>query len=140
MFDNWKKRRKLERELKEIYNHYAPRLKAAKTEDDYRNEAEPYHIDIAETRGEMEAMLTRKARRKAEKFGFDFPPFESSEENWEEIPYSTRKALSERAHAKINRDVSKARFAYWKAWVEILVPVLSLLVSLVLALAALRRK
>lgn len=85
-------------------------------------------------------MLTLKARRKAEKFGFDFPPFESHEDNWEDIPYSTRKALSARAHAKINRDASAARFAYWKAWVEILVPILSLLVSLVLALAALKGK
>lgn len=121
MFDNWRKRRKLERELKQIYNHYAPSLTAAKTEEDYRAEVEPYLIDVAETRAELEAMATRKTRNKAEKFGFDFPPFETSEENWEDIPYSSRKALSERAHAKINREVSTARFAYWKAWVEILV-------------------
>lgn len=140
MFETWKRRRKLERELAKLYDHYAPQLKAARTEDDYREAREPFDIDAADIVSELERLKTRKIRERAIKFGIDFPPFENSEDNWDEIPYSSSRALTEKAQTKLAHQISVARFAYWKQWAELLVPILSLLVSLVLAFAALKSK
>lgn len=140
-YADWKKRRKLERELAQLWGLFKPQFNAAKTEDDHRQVYEEYSIDSADTVREIERIKTRRIREQAIKFGIDFPPFEeSSEDNWEEIGYSMGRKLTEKAETKLMHQISVARFAYWKQWAELLVPVLSLLVSLVLAFAALKAK
>lgn len=141
MFDTWKRRRKLERELAQLWDHFKPQFNAAKTEDDHREVYELFSIDSADTVRELELIKTRKIREQAIKFGVDFPPFEeSSGDNWEKIPYSNGNKLTAKAETKLTRQIKVAKFAAWKQWAELLVPILSLLVSLVLAFAALKGK
>jgi hypothetical protein len=139
MFDDWKKRRELLREYKRIVELYAPDFKAAKTEDDYYVARHIFDQETADITVQLERMKTQKARSKAEKFGIEVPPIDEDGENWAEVAFTGRKFLNEKALARINREVTTRRFAYWKQWVEVIVPVLSLLISLILAQFALLR-
>jgi hypothetical protein len=137
MFDEWRKRRKLLREYKEIAEHYAPDFKAAKSEEDYYVARHIFDQETADITEQLERMKTQKARSKAEKWGVEVPPIDENGENWDEVPFTGRKFLNQRCLARINREVHTRKVAYWKQLVEVVVPVLSLLVSLILALVAL---
>lgn len=131
MFEKRKKRRELEQALKRIHDAYRPELRAATTDDEYFAALMPLEAESAELRAELEVMRTRDTAKLARKFGLDFPPFETSDENWDDIPYSSHEALTDKAHAKIKRDASEARFTYWERWARLLVPILSLIVPLI---------
>jgi len=83
---------------------------------------------------------SRKITRLAEKWGIDIPnrPEWYSTEIKEVDPeeFDGRDTvidrwLNEEGRTIISRQVSEARFARWKQWVDLLVPILALLVALV---------
>lgn len=65
------------------------------------------------------------------KIRIDIPPFE---EYWDIYPFTQRSYLSERGTALLSRQITDARFAYWKRWIDIIAPTVSVIISL-LALA-----
>jgi len=142
MFDNWKKRRKLNQELAEIDKAYASDFRAAKTQDDYNAVRSVYDIETAETVSELRWMQTAKLRRRAKKFGLELQPhgwlIVGEEPYWETNPHTNRTYLSDAGIEKLSHEIVDARFAYWKRWVEILAPTASVIISLLaLGLAAL---
>jgi len=130
MLSDWKKRRRLQREIDEIYESHKREFNAAKTEDDHHIIYQIFEQETAELTRELERMTTLRVRRKAARFGLRLPPFDDNE-SWYEIPYTGSMALTDWAIAKINREVSDLRFAYWKRWIELLVPILSLIIAII---------
>jgi hypothetical protein len=127
MFDEWKRIRSLKRELKEIDQEYRPRFRAVKTEEDSRALMSEYDAVAGETVSNIEIIRTRKLSNRCEKFGIDLMPFE---EDWDIHPFTRRSYVSVTGHAKYNRRITDARFAYWKRWVDIVAPTASVIISL----------
>lgn len=57
-YTDWRKRRKLERELAELWEHFAPQMKAAQSEDEDRYVYEMFSIDAADTVRDLERIKT----------------------------------------------------------------------------------
>jgi len=97
-----------------------------------------------EARARLQTLLgqydSRKITRLAERWGIDIPnrPEWYSTEIKEVDPdeFDGRDTvidrwLNEEGRTMISRQISEARFASWKRWVDLLVPILALLVALV---------
>lgn len=132
MFDEWRQIRRLRRALREVEKEYAPQLNAAKSGDEYYPLLEAYDAETFRLRTRLERIRTSKARRRAEKFGIELPPlvYEGADSDWEEGNLGGT-FLTEKGYAKVNRQVSNARFVYWERWAGILIPILSLLVAII---------
>jgi hypothetical protein len=130
MLNSWKKRRQLQREIDEIYKSHESEFRSAKTDQDHHFIYDMFQGESAELTRELERMTTIRMRKKAARFGLSLPPFDD-DESWYDIPYTGSKALTDTAIAKINREVSDLRFAYWKRWVELLIPILSLITTII---------
>lgn len=138
MFDDRKKSNRLKRELAEIDRKYEPQRRAVKSEDEGHVVQIEYDQETAGIISELEGMKTRKARMKAERFGIELPPNAyGGEQDWDDIPFSEQRFLTAKGLAKVNRQVSKARFVYWKQWIDIVSPIASVIIALLaLALSA----
>jgi hypothetical protein len=130
MLNSWKKRRQLQREIDEIYKSHESEFRSAKTDQDHHFIYDMFQGESAELTRELERMTTIRMRKKAARFGLSLPPFDD-DESWYDIPHTGSKALTDTAIAKINREVSDLRFAYWKRWVELLIPILSLITTII---------
>lgn len=94
-------------------------------DDDPRKVEELAHI--AEERQRQLDLLdkyeSRYLLRKAENWGIELP----FKEEW----YAGKGLLNNLGRAVITKQIRDARFAYWKGWVELLIPVLSLLLAII---------
>lgn len=129
MFDDWKKRRALKRELREIDKFYESNFRAAKTLEDYLPVRSVYDAETGEILRELSVYETRKMRQRADKWGIDLPPFDS-DDDWEKHSWTGHLSLTQAATAKVNRKIGEAKLTYWERWAKILVPILSLLVAI----------
>jgi hypothetical protein len=135
MFDDWKKRRSLRRQLGQIDKYYAPLYKAAKTADDHYNVFLQYEAENAEEISLLRWLETKKVKNTAARLGVEIPEGfigGHSEEN----KYTGRTYLNDEGLTYYRRHIARARFAYWKQWAELLVPILSLLVAIIALLFA----
>jgi hypothetical protein len=133
MFDEWKKRRKLKKELEEIDRLYAPDFRAAKSENDYHAVRAGYDVETAETISELRRMETAKLVKRAKKYGVESPPHylvTGQLPYWEKNDHTQRTYLSDNGAAKLNHETSEAVLNYWKRWVEIVSPIATVLIAL----------
>lgn len=134
MFDDWKKRRKLKKEIADIDQLYAAEFRAAKTEDDYYPVKSVYDIETAEAISELRWMQTAKLIKRAKKYGVVPPPhyLETGESPyWETNSHTQRSYLNDDGAAKLTGDFKEARFTYWERLAKLLVPILSLLIAII---------
>ena len=135
MFDDRLKLRRLKKEVEKIDQLYAADFRAAKTEDDYSAVKGEYDVVAADQICNLEGFKTHLLRKKAGKFGLEIEPFE---EYWDVYPITQRSYLCKTGTAKLNQDITDARFAYRERWIDIVAPTASVLTSLLaLALTAL---
>lgn len=142
MFGDRKKRRKLEKELKEYDDLYFSQFRAAQNAGDYGAVKALYDVETAETVSALRWMQTEELRKRAKKFGIKPQGYHvlytGEEPYWETNKHTRRTYLSEAGAEKLNQQIVEARFAYWKRWIDILAPTASVIISLLaLALAAL---
>src|SRR2546427_11228994 len=113
MFDEWKRERRLRRELKEIDREYSPRWKAVKDQMDYIPLRAEYDAVTGDTALELNRYELRRLRKKADKFGVEFPPFDSPVD-WDKHSWTGHMFLTQIGEAKVIRQIKRARFTYWK--------------------------
>lgn len=133
MFEAWKKRRKLDKEVADFDQFYAPQFRAAKTEDDRYAVRSVYDVETAEAVSELRWMQTAKLIKRGKKYGVKPPPhnLETGEAPyWERNKFTERSYLSDEGEAKLIEDTNEARFVYLERRAKLLVPILSLLVAI----------
>jgi hypothetical protein len=133
MFDEWRERRKLKRQLADITRRYTPRLKAASEENREAIEGEresemvsPYIL--------LELLETERLLKKVRKLGIDY---KYDQTWWAENEITEQSWLNNRGHAKLRKLIRDERFNIAGQWVKILVPVLTALMGLLGLLVAL---
>lgn len=137
MFDDWRKLRRLIKEIRKIREHHEQRLREIETDDELRALAEESATKSAPLECEWQTLISDKVRANAAKFGIHVPTSNESPESWKKTGrYTPNTYLTSQARARLTREISEARFVYWERWAKLLVPILSLLV----AIAALLRK
>ena len=129
MFTERRKRRELQRQLQAINDKYKPLFKAAKDPDESHWLHEEYDFEVGDVRVPLEWPETLRLTKQAEKFGIDLPAFDDFL-FWDQIPHTGVHLLTESALSKLNREITDARFAYWKRWIDVLSPVLSVIIAL----------
>src|SRR5262245_13905522 len=129
MFDDRRKLRKLRKEVERDEELYAPQFRAAKTEDDYWAVKGEFDAVAAEDICRLENFKTHLLRKKAESFGIELPPH-ADDQYWYEHRFTDSRYLSDKGIAKANRDIADARFAYWKRWIDVVSPVITVLISI----------
>lgn len=133
MFDEWRARRELKRELVNITRRYAPRLKAAAEEQREAIEGER-DSEIAAPYILLEMLETKRLLRKVSKLGIEH---KYDQTWWAENEITEQSWLNNRGHAKLRKLIRDERFSVAEKWVKILVPVLTALISLLGLLVAL---
>src|SRR2546426_7345780 len=73
MFDDWKKRRSLRREIRQIDKNWAPLFKAAKNADDHYALSDQYDAENAEEISLLHWLETKKVKNAAAKLGVEIP-------------------------------------------------------------------
>lgn len=127
MFQDRRKLRRLKKEVDALDEAYAAQFRAAKTEDDYLEVKGEYEAVGADDICKLECFKTHLIRKRAARFDLNIPPFE---EYWHIYPHTQTTYLSERGTAKMSGKITRARFAYWKRWIDIVAPTASVLISL----------
>ena len=130
MFDDWKKRRSLRRELRRISTSYEPRYKAAKNADDHYAVWCEYEAVYAEEISLLNWLETKKVKDAAARLGVDIPEGYIGGHS-EDNRHTGRTYLNDEGLTYYRRQINRARFAYWKQWIEMLVPVLALVVAII---------
>jgi hypothetical protein len=126
------KRRRLIRALRQA-DKKRDVLRASENEDDYDA---LYEIDrkIDNILLDIDALDQRTLKRAAYRFGIPFRRVGFDE--WLKVKEGggNPKALdnlSFEESAALRRKIADARFAYWKKWAELLIPILSLLIAII---------
>jgi len=133
MFAERRRLKALKTALGEIDVKFAPRFRAAQSDDDYLPLRDEYEWEAGKITSRIEQINTQRFKRRLARFGIEIPPYE---EYWEINSSTGISYLTERAYAKFNRERKEARFVYWERWAKLLVPILSLLIAII---ALLRR-
>ncbi len=132
--EEWKSRRKIKGELNRLREFYLPRLKAARGQE-AEELAEQYYQERCIPEAELDHIETRKLLRKARKYLIEVP---NDGDWWEdEEDYLLKGNLTEVGQLRLRRLISNEQYAHIKKWVELIVPLLTLLVGLVGALTGL---
>jgi hypothetical protein len=127
MFDNWRRRRKLRQEVAKIENEYAPRL--INEGDSIRTE---FNFKRSAPLNELRRLETEKLQRDIQRFGIT-AIFASG---WKLDARGGEWYLSEEAMTTARNMIKEARYNYWKKWFDLLVPILSFIVSILALLVA----
>ena len=137
MFYYRRKLRKLRKEIRAIREHHEQRLREIETDDELRALAEESATKSEPLVCERETLIDRKVLANAAKFGIHVPSPEESPSSWKKKNrWMTSTYLTNQGRAQVTRSIAKARFAYWKQWSNLLVPILSFLVGLMGLLVA----
>ena len=136
MFDEWKKRRKLIRALRHADKKRAPLRNVTVDSENVDDYYSLYKVDteIDGILADLEELEEGRLKRTAHRFGIPFR--EVSFDEWLKVKESghnpkTVGRLSHRELAELRRNITEARFTYWKKWAELLVPILSLLIAII---------
>ena len=139
MFDEWRERRRLRRQLAEIARRYKPRLSAAQNEEEreaIEGECESEQVAPFIL---LEMLETDRLLRKARRLGLEF---KSDHNWWAENEITEQRWLSRLGDSRLRKLIRDERFNIAEKWVKILVPVLTALISvlsLIVALVAVSR-
>ncbi len=132
MVDRWTRKGRLRRQLKQINGEYIPKLREAQRSNntnDYVRLKIEYEPQIGNIRAELETPKTARKVKTARAFGIEPSDFESYS-YWEQIAGTDVHVLTKHGFADLNRRISDARLNYWKRWVEIVSPIVTVLISL----------
>jgi hypothetical protein len=127
------KNRKLRRELKTVKEKYVPLLNQAMQAHDsnqYIRLSFEYEPQAGKLRTELESPKTDRVVKTARSFGIE-PPSLENRDYWDKIPSTDVYVLTKYGLAHLKRQISTARFSYWKQWSEIIVPILALIVAII---------
>ena len=125
-------KRRLRRELKAINDRYLPQLNEASrthNSNEYIRLKFEYEPQAGKLRTELESPKTDRVVKTGRRFGIE-PPSLENRDYWAKIPSTDVHVLTKYGFAQLKRQISTARFSYWKQWSEIVVPILALLVAL----------
>jgi hypothetical protein len=132
--EEWRTKRWLKGVLREIEARYRPRMKAAKGE----HEEEGIHLEWSEEdhefSSELEFLESRRVLRRAYKWEIDVP---TGDGMWTSDQYDNTRYLTFHAQRKLRRAIRDARRESVKWWMQLILPILSLLVALVGAMIGL---
>jgi len=132
MFDDWRKLRRLKKEIREIREHHEQRLRDVETDDELKALMEESGAKISPLECERQTLISDKVRADAAKFGVHVPSSSESPETWKKTGrYTPNTYLTSQSRARLTREISEARFLYWERWARLLVPILSLMVAIV---------
>jgi hypothetical protein len=125
-------RRKLRKELRRLQKVYGPDLKKSKG-DDYERLLAEFFSESDFVQGPLHAIETNALQRMAHKWDVEVPP-QSDERVWSR-DFMGEYYLNDAAAIRIRREVRRVRREAVKWWVDLLVPLLSLLVALAAVLS-----
>jgi|GEM_PF-4233006 hypothetical protein len=101
----------------------------------------PYHLDKIER---LRALLgehdSRLLEAEAEKWGIEIPTNEDKSDWYKtkdpypdsitgDTTYTVVEYLNDKGRTMIGKQVRDAKFAYWKGWADVLIPILALIVA-----------
>lgn len=117
-------RRRLEREITKLEEE--SRVIHASDDDEFLQISSEYNHQIAELQNELDAVESRHLSQRAKRFGIDL---QEAVGPW----YSDHRGrlwLEDKYRVKASQAISDARFAWWRKWLELLVPILSLIIAI----------
>jgi len=128
MFDGWRKRRKLKKELARVVRLHEAEVRAAKN----------IGVDLIILKDEDDIsslwwLETADLVRRAQRYGVEPPPrglVTGHEPFWETNTRTGRTYLTDSGVGKIAHETTEAIFDYWKRWIEIVSPVATVLIAL----------
>jgi len=137
-FENWRKRRSVKRQLREIDSEFAPEFKAAGDNEDERSKVmAKYKARIQEPWEQLRWSKTNRLRVKAFRLGIELPRGDE-EDCWDPAhflevhgdTYVRGSLLTPKGIAIVSRQISEARLNYYKQWVQVISPLATVLISL----------
>jgi hypothetical protein len=127
-----KARKELEHKIDEL--HKESRVIHLVDDDEFLQISSEHNQQIADLENELDAVESHHLIERAKNFGVDL---KEAVGPWY-TDHRSRSWLPDKDQVRANRVIGDARFAWWKKWVELLSPVLSVVISLLaVALAAL---
>jgi hypothetical protein len=135
-FRSWRRQRSLERQIKTLDDEYGPRADAERGDAQQAILAE-WSFESSWPSNELAALETNRLMRLAHRWRVDFP--DATEANgWVLFDHQTGHAyLQAWERVRLNRQIDAARKDAIKWWIDVLVPVLTLLLGTIGALTGL---
>lgn len=135
---NWRRTRRLRRELREINHKYVPLFNNAKSNSEAKALHDEYNAETDEILSELRSLSTQELTKQSAKFGLEMPSYADSEswtdgKGWRVLgdgSYTPYKVLSISGEAKLTGQISKARLEYWRSWVQIVSQIATVTIAL----------